>query len=58
MILEPELGEGWFSLIPAKRKFFGTDWTGISDASRAGVDLLAQRKIPDPALNKFLIFSQ
>ena len=28
------------------------DWTGISVGSRARVDLLAERKIPAPAVNK------
>lgn len=51
IISAPEKGEGWFRLIPAM------DWIGISAGSRAGVDLLAKRKIPAPPL-KVLIFSQ
>ena len=33
------------------------DWTGISVGSRAGVDLLAKRKIPAPPLKDWFSVS-
>jgi hypothetical protein len=39
------------SIDTGKRKLLGVEWTGISVEYTAGVDLLAKRKIPAPALS-------
>jgi hypothetical protein len=40
----------------SKRKFLPSYWTGNLVGSRAGVNILAKRKIPVPALNKSFDF--